>query len=264
MSHRLTSKTALITGASRGQGETEARLFADEGAVVYLADVLDDEGEAVAADLRAAGMDASYLHLDVSRHEDWAAASAAIGDRGHAVDVLVNNAGIAGRGGALMTDLETWEKVFAVNVTGPLLGIKTFAPGMKAAGRGSIVNIASIGALNGYPNVSYAASKWALRGLSKSVALELAGSGVRVNAVHPGLILTPMNDDPEHNRWMIEMTPMGREGETSEIADLVLFLASDESTYITGADIAIDGGFSAGADALYGVFGPGAAAGSHP
>jgi 3alpha(or 20beta)-hydroxysteroid dehydrogenase len=242
MRGRLADKVALITGASSGQGAAEALLFASEGATVYVAD----------ANIRASGGKAEYVHLDVSSEADWSRAARRVEDETHgSLDVLVNNAGIVVRGGMLTTGLADWNRSLEVNVTGAFLGIAAFAPGMKEARRGSIVNIASMAAMNGYPAIAYGASKWALRGLSKSAALEFAAWGVRVNAVHPGLVDTPMVAATAHRDRMNEMTPLGRTAQPEEIASLVLFLASDESTFITGADIAIDGGFTAGADARY-------------
>lgn len=244
MSSRLAGKTALITGASRGQGAAEARLFVREGATVFVADVLDEVGEQLVADIKNGGGTAHYLHLDVTNEADWNAAVSAVGS----LDILVNNAGITGRGGMLNTSRESWQRVFDVNVTGAFLGMAAFAPGMKSARSGSIVNIVSMASLNGYPGIAYGASKWALRGLSKSAALEFASWNVRVNAVHPGLVDTPMISNEHHNAEMRAITPMGRSAAPEEIADLVLFLASEESSFITGADIPIDGGFTAGAD----------------
>lgn len=248
MAGRLDGKITLITGASRGQGESEARRFAAEGAVVYIVDVLDELGEAAAASIRDGGASAEYRHLDVTDEDQWAALVAEIDGVHHRLDVLVNNAGIVGRGGVTATTRADWQRVFDINVTGPFLGIGAVAPLMKRERSGSIINIASMASMGGYPASSYAASKWALRGLSKSVALELAGWGVRSNAIHPGLVDTPMVTNKQWNDLMIGLTPIGRVAQPEEIASLVLFLASDESSYITGADISIDGGFIAGAD----------------
>jgi 3alpha(or 20beta)-hydroxysteroid dehydrogenase len=249
MTDRLAGKAALITGASRGQGAAEAELFAAEGATVYIADVLDEAGEELAARI---GDRATYLHLDVTAEADWAAAVARVeADRGGALDILVNNAGITGRGGMLTTSRDHWQTVLDVNVTGAFLGMAAFAPAMKLARRGSIINIASMASMNGYPAIAYGTSKWALRGLSKSAALEFAGWGIRVNAVHPGLVDTPMVNMEEHKKRMNEMTPLGRAADASEIATVVLFLASDEASFMTGADVAVDGGFTAGSDARW-------------
>jgi 3alpha(or 20beta)-hydroxysteroid dehydrogenase len=247
MAGRLQGKTALITGASRGQGEAEARLFASEGAMVYLADVLDDAGEEVAASIRTSGGSAKYMHLDVTSEQGWASLVGLIEANHDQVDVLVNNAGIIGRGGITTTSLADWKRVFDINVNGAFLGVAAVAPAMKRARCGSIINVGSVAGLSGYPAASYSASKWALRGLSKTASLELAGWGIRVNAIHPGLVDTPMVTMELHNRLVTELTPIGRSAKPSEIASLALFLASDESGYITGEDIAIDGGLTNGA-----------------
>ncbi|SFI61167.1 MULTISPECIES: SDR family NAD(P)-dependent oxidoreductase [Microbacterium] len=247
MTGRLEGKVCLVTGAARGQGAAEAELFAAHGAHVYLADVLDADGDALAAGLREKGLHAEYVHLDVTDSPQWAAVSSRIDARHGRIDVLVNNAGIVGRGSILETRDEVWQQVFNVNVTGAFHGIRAIAPIMQRSRSGSIVNVCSIAALSGYPAASYSASKWALRGLSQGAAIEFASWGIRVNAIHPGLVETPMVTMAEHNRLVTGLTPLGRPASAEEIATLVLFLASDEASYVTGADIPIDGGFSAGA-----------------
>jgi 3alpha(or 20beta)-hydroxysteroid dehydrogenase len=243
---RLSGKRALITGASRGQGEAEARLFAAEGAVVVLTDVLDREGEAVAAALRDEGANASYRHLDVTSRQEWLGAIEYVRGLHGTLDILVNNAGIAQRSGLLETSLDEWETVLRVNLTGTFLGIQTAVPLMAQGG--SIINVSSIAGMLGYRTPAYAASKWGVRGLSRSAALDLVDRGIRVNSIYPGLIDTPMLA----NRTVLiealkELTPMQRAGTADEVAKLVLFLASDDSSFITGSEIAIDGGFVAGA-----------------
>lgn len=243
----LAGRTALVTGAGRGQGAVEAETLARAGAAVWLCDVLEDEGEAKAAALRDAGLDARFRKLDVAVDADWAAALDAAAAATGKVDVLVNNAGIINRKTAAQVSPEEWRKVLDVNLTGAFLGLRRAAPMMAAHGGGAIVNIASNSAFSGHYDPAYTASKWGLRGLTRSAAMEFAGQGVRINSVCPGLIETELNRGSPHLGPMIEMTPMGRSGEAEEVAQLVLFLASDASSFITGEDFVIDGGFTAGA-----------------
>lgn len=243
----LTGKTALITGAGRGQGAVEAELLASCGATVLLCDVLQDDGEAHAAALRARGLNARFLPLDVTSEPAWQAAIDALRDWTGRLDILVNNAGIINRKTVADMTVADWEKVMAVNATGAFIGIKCALPLMVETGGGSIVNISSNSGFSGHYDPAYTASKWALRGLTRSVAMEYARHGVRVNAVCPGLIVTDLNRNSPHLGPMIEMTPMGRSGEAIEVAQLVLFLASDAASFITGEDFVIDGGFIAGA-----------------
>ncbi|MGG7566770.1 SDR family NAD(P)-dependent oxidoreductase [Rhodovulum sp. DZ06] len=243
----LAGRTALVTGAGRGQGAVEAETLARAGAAVWLCDVLVEEGEAKAEALRAEGLDATFLKLDVTSDAEWQAALTAAAAATGRVDVLVNNAGIISR--KIIADMtpEDWRKVLDVNLTGAFLGVRRAAPMMAASGGGSIVNIASNSAFSGHYDAAYTASKWGLRGLTRSAAMEFARSGVRVNSVCPGLIETELNRGSPHLKPMIEMTPMGRSGGAEEVAQLVLFLASDASSFITGEDFVIDGGFTAGA-----------------
>jgi NAD(P)-dependent dehydrogenase (short-subunit alcohol dehydrogenase family) len=250
MSDRLEGKAALITGASRGQGAAEARLFAAEGAKVLLCDVLDDEGEAVAEAIRGDGYTAHYRHLDVTGEADWRAAV------GHAVQelgglhILVNNAGIGLRKPSMLDiSRDEWQRVLDVNLTGPFLGTQAAAPALRDSGGGAIVNIGSIAGVTGHFATAYTATKWGIRGLTKSAAMEFAPWNIRVNAVHPGIVDTAIvagsDDFKEAMEWM---TPLGRIAQPEEIATAVLFLASDEAGFVTGMDMEVDGGFaSAGA-----------------
>ncbi len=243
---RLEGKVALITGAARGQGEQEARLFASEGAAVVLTDVLDDEGKATAADI---GASATYHHHDVTSEADWISVVAAVIEEHGQVDVLINNAGIFAINPMVTTTEEEFRRVCDVNQLGTFFGMKTVATPMVERQTGSIINISSVAGLGGSPGmISYAASKWAVRGMTRSAAGELAAFGVRVNSIHPGIIETPML--AEFSNWgimpqVMERIPMGRSAEAIEVARLALFLASDDSAYCTGAEFTIDGGMKA-------------------
>lgn len=245
---RLEGKVALITGASGGQGAAEARMFAAEGAAVVIADLLDDQGEALAAELRDEGYAATYRHLDVSDEDSWRAVVDGIEAEQGRLDVLVNNAGIGDRRGVVEQPLRSFNKVIDVNVWGPVVGMRTCAPVMARGGGGSIVNISSIAGLTGYDAAAYTASKWALRGVTKLASLEYADDGIRVNSVHPGTIITPMIADvPQADLDnYVRVTPMRRAGVSDEIATAVLYLASDEASFVTGAELVVDGGFVAG------------------
>jgi len=245
---RLEGKVALITGAARGQGEAEARLFAAEGAKVVLTDVLDAEGELVAKDLGDAAL---YLHHDVTDEQAWQATVDKAIDRFGGVDVLVNNAGIFTIVPTATMSLEDYRRVIDVNQVGVFLGMKAISSHMAARASGSIVNISSIAGLQGSAGtVAYTASKFAVRGMTKVVAMELAPFGVRVNSVHPGIIETPMLagftalGDEVLDR-IVERIPAGRVATADDVARMVLFLASDESTYCTGAEFVVDGGMTA-------------------
>ncbi len=245
---RLSGKIAIITGASRGMGEATARLFAREGASVVLTDVLDEQGAAVAKDI---GGDSMFLKLDVSSDENWAEVVSIVKEKYGTIDALINNAGLVH-----FTPIEHFNpndanKILGVNTVGPMLGAKHVSPVMKAAGKGSIVNISSVDGLRGCNGLTlYTASKWAVRGLTKSLAYELGTSGIRVNSIHPGGVDTPMGNarglPPEQLNMAFRRVPLQRIGEPSEIANASLFLASDESSYITGAELAVDGGWGAG------------------
>jgi 3alpha(or 20beta)-hydroxysteroid dehydrogenase len=239
---RLDGKVALITGAARGQGEAEARLFATAGARVVVADVLDAEGEAVAADI---GDAARYVHLDVADEAGWAAAVATTLDAFGRLDVLVNNAGILRTSRIEDQTLDGFDAIVRVNLYGVFNGMRAVIAPMRAAGGGAIVNISSAAGLRGVPgHAAYGATKWAVRGITKTAALELAADGIRVNSVHPGAVDTPMVAFANLQRGPggLPGNALGRCAVPEEIADLVLFLASDASSYITGAELAIDGG----------------------
>lgn len=218
-------------------GAADARMLVKEGAKVVIGDILDDEGQALADEL---GDAARYIHLDVSSADDWTAAvDTALSSFGK-LNVLVNNAGIVQVGPLKTLDVARWQKVLDVNLTGPMLGTKAVIGPMIEAGGGSIINVSSIEGLRGAAYVhSYVASKWGLRGLTKSSALELASSNIRVNSIHPGFIRTPMT---EHLPEDMVQTPLGRPGTPDEVATFVVFLASDESSFSTGSEFVVDGG----------------------
>ncbi|MFB7518242.1 SDR family NAD(P)-dependent oxidoreductase [Streptomyces sp. NPDC056144] len=247
---KLDGRVVLVTGAARGQGEQEARLFAAEGAKVVLADVLDDAGEALAKELGEGR--ALYVHLDVTSEEEWTAAVGAAKERFGKIDGLVNNAGILRFNELLSTPLEEFQAIVSVNQTGCFLGIRTVAPEIAAAGGGTIVNTASYTGVTGMAGVgAYAASKHAVLGLTRVAALELAAKGIRVNAVCPGAIDTPMSNpdgvDPAATAELYRsLVPLGRIGRPEEVAALALFLTGDDSAYITGQPFVIDGGWLAG------------------
>jgi 3alpha(or 20beta)-hydroxysteroid dehydrogenase len=232
----------LITGGARGQGAAEARVFTREGARVWITDVLDSEGEALAEEIGA-----QYRHQDVRDEQRWSELVAEIvASDGH-VDVLVNNAGIFRANRMIDTPSEEFDLVMDVNCKGVFLGMRTVAPSMIAHGRGSIVNISSLAGLRGAAgSLAYGASKWAVRGMTKAASIELARKGVRVNSIHPGLIETPMADELGVSQERIaKRTPLGRVAAAEEVANMALFLASDESSYSTGSEFIIDGGLNA-------------------
>ncbi|MGV0476063.1 3-alpha-hydroxysteroid dehydrogenase [Mycobacterium kansasii] len=234
---RVDNKVALISGGARGMGASHARLLVAEGAKVVIGDILDDDGRNLADEL---GPAARYVHLDVTKPEHWTAAAAtAVGEFGR-LNVLVNNAGIINYGPLKTFDLTKWQHILDVNVTGTLLGIQAVIDPMIAASGGSIVNISSIEGLRGAAWVhGYVTSKWAVRGLTKSAALELAPNNIRVNSIHPGFVRTPMTAKLPQDMLNI---PLGRPGEPEDVSAFVLFLASDESSYATAAEFVVDGG----------------------
>lgn len=238
---RLKGKVILISGGARGQGAAEARLFVAEGAQVVIGDVLDDEGRQLAAEL---GRAAVFVHQDVTREDDWERAvnaAAALGG----LHGLVNNAGIYRPARLMDTETELFERHMRINQLGCFLGMKAVVPLMEKSGGGSIANISSVAGLRGSPGaIAYSATKWALRGMTKAAAIDLAPRKIRVNSVHPGPIDTDMLKvrTLEQNERRLELVPMKRMGTAGEVAQLVLFLLSEESGYITGAEVAIDGG----------------------
>lgn len=248
---RVAGKVAIISGAARGQGAAEAAIFAAEGASVVLTDVLVDVGMAAAAEIDAKhgpGV-AVFMEHDVSSEEQWAAVVASTVERFGRVDVLVNNAGIFQPGGLMTTSEADYRRTIDINQIGVFLGMRAVAPVMVGQRSGSIVNISSIAGLQGTPGfIAYGASKWAVRGMTKSAARELAGFGVRVNSVHPGIIDTPMAglfDDLGVRAAVDQRIPVGREATPEEVASLVLYLASDDSCYSTGSEFVVDGGWMA-------------------
>ena len=244
---RLKDKVAIITGAASGMGAEDARVFAGEGAKVVVADILEDEARALVETLNAGGGIAMFQRLDVTNPNDWERVTAeTIGQFGK-LNILVNNAGVTGAGVADVLDLEAFDNILAVNLRGIFLGIRATVPYMMAHG-GSIVNMSSISAMVGNPGVhiGYNASKGGARALTKAAAATYGQYGIRVNSVHPGM-LPPMRNKTKHslNEKGLVRVPLGRMGKVREVADAVLFLASDEASYISGAELYVDGGFLA-------------------
>ena len=239
---------AIVTGAARGQGEAEARKFVDEGAFVVMGDVLDEPGEAVAAELRG---QAVYLHHDVTSPDDWARVVAAASERGP-LRALVNNAAIYWTAPLADETPESLRRIWEVNYLGAFLGIQSVADPMAAAGGGGIVNISSVAGMQGIPHhAAYGGTKWAVRGLTKVAAIELGPKGIRVNSIHPGPIETAMLRPDYHGRpEMFGNVPLRRAGAASEVADLACYLVSDAASYQTGHEYVIDGGSTAGISAM--------------
>ena len=236
---RVDGKVALISGGAQGMGAADARVLVAEGAKVVIGDILDDEGQG--AGRRDSATDsARYVHLDVTEADQWEAAVATAVEAFGKLNVLVNNAGIVALGKIGQFDMAKWQKVIDVNLTGTFLGMQASVEAMKAAGGGSIINVSSIEGLRGAAMVHpYVASKWAVRGLTKSAALELGAHNIRVNSIHPGFIRTPMT---KHFPDDMVTIPLGRPGQPDEVATFVVFLASDESSFSTGAEFVVDGG----------------------
>ena len=242
---RLEGKVALISGGARGQGATAARRVVAEGGTAVIGDILDDEGKALAEELGEKGL---YVHLDVTKEDDWVSAVADAEQAFGKVDVLLNNAGILRFGKLDEMTLEEYMQVINVNQVGVFLGMKAVTPAMKRAGGGSIINISSVEGLRGLPRLTaYSASKFAVRGMSKSAAVELGKHKIRVNSIHPGFIDTPMTraqglENVDVDELFKAGVPMRRAGTPEDIVNMVVFLASDEATYCTGAEFIVDGG----------------------
>lgn len=243
--NRLLDKIALITGGARGQGAAEATLFAQEGAHVFICDLLDAEGVAVADGINASGGRAKFLRLDVTAAENWQTVVATIEAEAGRLDILINNAGTNVRHNVSDTTREEWDRIINVNLTGQFLGIQACSPLMKRSGGGSIVNLGSTAGIMGHPVAGYSTSKWGVRGLTKAAAMELAPANIRVNTMHPGVVATPMMD-PSSKVFaeLVSMTPLGRAARSEELAATALFLASDDASFITGIDLPVDGGLS--------------------
>jgi len=248
---RLAGKVALVTGGASGMGRSEATIFAREGAKVMVADLMEPDGQKVVSEIADSGGQARFVRLDVTQESQWEAAVAATVAAFGKLDILVNNAGISG--GIVEDPMDTggWDQLMNVNAKGVFLGMKHAVPAMRRAGGGAIVNISSISGFAGQAGIhmGYNASKGAVRIMTKSAAVQFAGDGVRVNSVHPG-ILPPMRTsrltaDPAHRAKLLRAVPMKREGRVEEVAHAVLFLASDEASYITGTELVVDGGYLA-------------------
>ncbi len=247
---RLEGKVAIISGGARGMGAVEARLFTREGAKVVIGDILEEDGRRTVQDIDQAGGHAHFVRLDVTREEDWRRAVGETVSRFGGVDILVNNAGIYRISPLEETSEEMWRQIMEVNVNGVFLGTRAVIPEMKRGGGGSIVNISSTAGLVGSPNTSaYQASKGAVRIFTKATAIEYAREGIRANSVHPGAIDTDMIavllKDPAERQRRLDAIPLGRIGTAEEVAYGVLYLASDESSFVTGAELVIDGGRTA-------------------
>ena len=238
---RLSGKVCLITGAARGQGAEEAKLFINEGGIVWIVDVLDEQGEALAREIGA-----TYRHLEVSDELAWQAVVEEIGAVSGGLQVLVNNAGIFRLNRMVTTSVEEFHQIMDVNALGVFLGMKTCSPLLIASGSGSIINVSSVAGMRAsVGSFAYGASKWAVRGMTKTAAVELARKGVRVNSIHPGVIETPMVSDVPNVDKVAARAPLGRVAVAAEVANLALYLASDESSFSTGAEFVVDGGLSA-------------------
>ena len=248
---RLDGKVVLISGGARGQGALEAELFTSEGASVVFGDVLDDEGRSVERRIAEEGGEAVYVHLDVTSDSDWTAAVELAESRFGKLDVLVNNAGIANAEKIEETSEELWDRIMEVNTKGVFLGTRKVLPAMRRAGGGSIINVSSIAGILGraLTGSAYSASKGAVRTFTKTTAIQHASENIRCNSIHPGPVDTPMlsgiSDNPDILAARTEEVPLGRLGRSRDIAYGALYLASDESVWITGIELIIDGGITA-------------------
>ena len=248
---RLEGKVAIITGGARGQGATEARMFAQEGASVVIGDVRDELGMQVEAEIRELGGEAVYLHLDVTSNDDWQRAIDTAEQQFGKVDVLVNNAAIVLRKDIEETTSEDWDNIMDINAKGVFLGTRAVIPAMRRAGGGSIINISSISGLVAIGPPAYIATKGAVRLFTKSTAIQYASENIRANSIHPGSVDTDMRREglgsqtPDEIQARVDNIPLGRVGTTEDIAYGVLFLASDESSFMTGSEVVIDGGYTA-------------------
>ena len=248
---RLENKVALISGGARGMGAAEAILFAGEGAKVVIGDVLEDEGRQTEAQINESGGECLFLRLDVTSESNWQDAVAATVSRFGKLDILVNNAGIFPLGTVEDTSEDLWDRVMAINAKGVFMGTKHASPEMRKTGGGAIINISSIAGLIGSRGAAaYGASKGAVRIFTKSTAIQYAADGIRANSVHPGIIETPMSiptilTTEEQRDTQINRTPLGRIGTADDVASGILFLASDESSFMTGSELVIDGGLTA-------------------
>ena len=248
---RLEGKVAIITGGARGQGATEARMFAGEGAKVVIGDIRDELGMQVEAEIRELGGEAVYLHLDVTSEDDWQRAIETAEQQFGKVDVLVNNAAIVLRKNIEETTSDDWDNIMDINAKGVFLGTKAVIPAMRRAGGGSIINISSISGLVSIGPPAYIATKGAVRLFTKSTAIQYASENIRANSIHPGSVDTDMRREgmgdqtTEEIQARIDNIPLGRVGTTEDISYGVLFLASDESSFMTGSEVVIDGGYTA-------------------
>jgi len=244
MTARLAGKTALISGGARGQGAAHGRRLAEEGAAIVLGDILEHEGETHAGALRAAGHAAHFLRLDVTAPADWSAAVRTAEARFGQLDILVNNAGVVRVAPIVEETDDGWQTTMAVNATGVFYGMRAAIPALRRAGGGSIINIASIYGPVGAPHyVAYTASKGAVIAMTKVAALEHAHEAIRVNAICPGPVRSPMSE--QEGDASVDVTPLRRRAEPAEISSAVAFLASDDAVYVTGAELAVDGGYLA-------------------
>ena len=246
----MEGKVAIVTGAAHGMGAVEAKLFAREGAKVVICDLLEEEGRQVEAEIAEAGGEAMFLRMDVTEENDWSDAVDRTVARFGKLNVLVNNAGISGSGERDHSSTEAWDRLMNINAKGVFLGMKYAIREMQKAGEGSIVNISSISGFVGQEAVhpGYNASKGAVRLITKAAAVQHAKEGIRVNSVHPGIMppmLTSFQRGDSARDAILEAVPMGREGDPEEVANAVLFLASDDASYITGTELIVDGGFTA-------------------